>query len=80
MLMTWAEKIETKSYARGRREELEEALNEMRDLVLRLVKRRFRAVPQEVARRVAEISSYRKLARLAEQVQEIDALEELDLN
>ncbi len=90
MFMTWAEKMEAKGYDRGRQElegalnarrrEFENALSEMRELVLRTVKRRFSAVPRKVARRISEISSHQKLTRLAEQVQKIDSLDQLDLD
>ncbi len=52
----------------------------MRDLILRVAKRRFGGAPRKMKRRIAKISSYVKLSRLAEQVQQVDSLDELDLD
>ncbi len=92
MIMTWVEKVEARGEARGvargeaRGEArgyargLEEGLDEMRHSVQRWVKRRFGAVPRKVSQRISEISSHRKLFQLAERVQEVESLDDLDLD
>ncbi len=86
MMMTWAEQIEARAeergkaagYARGIREGREEgSLQVLRDLVFRLLKRRFDRVPAALARQIADLDSRSQLMRLAEQAPEIDSLGEL---
>jgi hypothetical protein len=85
MMMTWAEQIEARAEARGEatgyaRGVREGSLQGMRDLVLRLLKRRFDRVPAAVARRIADVGSRSELIRLADQAHEIDSLDELRLD
>lgn len=75
MLMTWAEKIETRGYDRARAEDL----TAMRDLLQRLLEQRFGGLPQKVIQQISEISSLQKLTRMAEQIHMIKDLEDLEL-
>ncbi len=79
-LMSSAEKMEARGEARGYDRGLEEGLEEMRELFLNRAQRRFGTVPRKVTRRISEISSHRKLFRLAEQVQDVESLDDLDLD
>jgi uncharacterized protein DUF4351 len=50
-----------------------------RELLLRLLRRRFGPLPAEVEQRLQEVSSLARLSRLAEQVLVAGSLEELGL-
>ena len=68
MIMTW----EDKKIEEGRQEG-------MRELVLRLLARRFAPLPAAVARRVSAMVSSEELATLADRLLEARSLEELGL-
>jgi Domain of unknown function (DUF4351) len=82
LMMTWAEQIEARAEARGIQKGREEGREEgglqvLRDLVLRLLERRFGRVPQAMVRRISELNSRSHLMQLAEKVHEIDSLAEI---
>ena len=78
-MMTWAEKFEAQAVERGRQEGLQEGLRGMREMLLRLLERRFSPLPGGVPQRVSAIDSTEELTRLAEKVLSARSLEELGL-
>jgi hypothetical protein len=82
MMMTWAEQIEARAEATGYERGLQEGREEgriqaLRDMVIRLLERRFARVPASTARQIARLDSRRKLMRLAEQANEAESLSDL---
>jgi hypothetical protein len=75
MEMTWAEKLEARGVEKG----IERGREEMRILVLNLMKRRFGPLPRDVERRVRAIDSPERLSRVAERILEVESLEDLGL-
>jgi hypothetical protein len=78
-MMTWAEKFEAQAVERGRQEGLMEGLRGMREMLLRLLERRFAPLPGGLPQRLAAIDSAEELTRLAEKVLSARSLEEMGL-
>ncbi len=76
MITTWAERMETKGFERGRQEGRLEAA---RDLVLRLLSQKFGRPSAAVRRKITAEGSAEELARLAEKVVQAGSLRELGL-
>lgn len=76
MEMTWADKM----IEQGRQEGLQEGLDSMRELIVRLLERRFKELPAGILSRISSIRSTEKLAAVGDQVLEVDSLDELDLD
>ena len=84
MQMTWSQRIKAEGFklgrqegrAVGRKEGREEGL---RQVLLRLLERRFGPLPESVRTQVEAIASPRRLTRLAEQVLVASSLEDLRL-
>jgi hypothetical protein len=64
MAMTWSERIE----AKGREEGRQEGLETVREIVVGLLEQRFGSLPDATRKRVEEISSFDRLARLSRRV------------
>ena len=83
MQMTWADKIEAKGIARGRREGrkkgLEEGADVLRSALIRLIDQRFGQVPESLEGRLAAIRSIDKLSAIAGRILEVQSIEELGL-
>jgi hypothetical protein len=75
MEMTWAERMEAEYTRKG----IEQGLDALRDVVLRLLKHRFGAVPDRVRSKVEAIDEIEPLANLAERVLDMDSLDEMGL-
>ena len=80
MEMTWAERMEVEYTRKGIEQGLEQGLEELRQLLLRLLNRRFGAVPETVRRRVASIDSRESLSDLAEKVLEVKSIDDMGLS
>jgi Domain of unknown function (DUF4351) len=72
MEMTWAEKMELQYTQKGKVEALHHVL-------LRLLGRRFGAIPDAVRRKVEAIDSTESLGKLAEKVLEVDSIDDMGL-
>lgn len=74
--MSWGERLEAKGRREGHREGREQGV---REVLLRLLARRFGPLPATVRQRVEEIDSVDHLTRLAERVLTARSLEDLRL-
>ena len=84
MEMTWEERMEEKYTQKGMEKGMEKGLAQgrldaLRSVVLRLLRRRFGTVPENVQSRVEAIDEIAPLSDLAERVLEIDSIEEMGL-
>jgi predicted transposase YdaD len=78
--MTWAEKFEARAIEKGQQEGLQKGRQKgMQEILLDLLRARFRSLPPDIARRVEAITSPRELRRLAKSVLSAGSLEELGL-
>jgi hypothetical protein len=73
MEMTWEERMEVKYTQKGR-------LDAMRQILLRLLDRRFGAVPEAVRLKVEAINDSAPLSDLTEKVLDAQSIEELGLS
>lgn len=88
MEMTWAERMEAEytrkgveaGIEKGIETGLEKGITALRQVVLRLLDRRFGAVPETVRRKVEAIDSMEPLADLAEKVLEVRSIEDMGLS
>jgi hypothetical protein len=76
MEMTWAERMEEKYTQKG----IEQGIEALRRVVLRLLSRRFGSVPETVRRRVEGIEAMEPLENLAERALEAQSIEDLGLS
>jgi len=84
MEMTWAERMELQGVEKGMEKGLEQGLTAgiqaLRQVVVRLLGRRFGPVPETVQRKVEAIDSMESLGSLAEKVLEVESIEEMGLS
>lgn len=79
-VMTWAEKFEARAIEKGQQEGLQKGRQKgMQEILLDLLRARFRSLPPDIAGRVEAITSPRELRRLAKSVLSAGSLEELGL-
>jgi hypothetical protein len=76
MEMTWAERMEEKYTQKG----IEQGIEALRRVVLRLLSQRFGSVPETVRRRVEAIEAMEPLENLAEKTLEAQSIEDLGLS
>jgi hypothetical protein len=76
MEMTWAERMEEKYTQKG----IEQGLEALRRVVLRLLSQRFGSVPETVRRRVEKIEAMEPLENLHERALEVKSIEDLGLS
>lgn len=76
MEMTWAERMEAEYTRKG----IETGLAALRQVVLRLLDRRFGSVPETVRRKVEAIDAMEPLADLAEKVLEVRSIDDMGLS
>ncbi|HEX3531643.1 MAG TPA: DUF4351 domain-containing protein [Thermoanaerobaculia bacterium] len=77
MEMTWAERMELQGVEKGI---VAGKLQALRQVVVRLLSRRFGPVPETVQRKVEAIDSMESLGSLAEKVLEVESIEEMGLS
>lgn len=77
MEMTWAERMELQGVEKGI---VAGKLQALRQVVVRLLGRRFGPVPETVQRKVEAIDSMESLGSLAEKVLEVESIEEMGLS
>ena len=80
MEMTWAERMELQGVEKGMEQGLTAGLQALRQVVVRLLGRRFGPVPETVQRKVEAIDSMESLGDLAEKVLEARSIEEMGLS
>lgn len=84
MELTWAERMELQGVEKGMEKGLEQGLTAgiqaLRQVVVRLLGRRFGPVPETVQRKVEAIDSMESLGSLAEKVLEVESIEEMGLS
>ncbi len=81
MEMTWAERMELQGVEKGMEQGLVAGkLQALRQVVVRLLGRRFGPVPETVQRKVEAIDSMESLGSLAERVLEVESIEEMGLS
>jgi hypothetical protein len=77
MELTWAERMEMQGVEKGL---VAGKLQALRQVVVRLLSRRFGPVPEAVQRKVEAIDSMESLGCLAEKVLEVESIEEMGLS
>jgi uncharacterized protein YunC (DUF1805 family) len=80
MEMTWAERMEAEYTRKGVEAGIEKGIAALRQVVLRLLDRRFGSVPETVRRKVEAIDAMEPLADLAEKVLEVRSIEDMGLS
>jgi hypothetical protein len=80
MEMTWAERMEVEYTRKGVEQGVERGLEMLRQVLLRLLNRRFGAVPETVQRKVEAIDSMESLSNLAEKVLEVRSIDDMGLS
>ncbi len=77
--ITWEEKVEARGVEQGLARGLARGLEDMHEVLLRLLRKRFPALPGQAVERVQAISSTDELGSLAERLLTARSLEELGL-
>jgi hypothetical protein len=77
--MTWAEKMEVEYTEKGVRKGLQQGVEALHRVVLRLLSQRFGAVPETLQRKVEAIDSMDSLSTLASKVFEVKSIDDMGL-